>query len=72
LPVNRRPAAFKVFDDAVALLWVAEKHGLEEVVSKLRTQPYRSGNCRGRLKVKTTVRREANRNCGELFGETRE
>jgi len=47
------------FDDGEALLRVAEKHGLEGVVSKRRDAPYKSGACRGWLKVKTMAQREA-------------
>lgn len=51
----------EAFDDGHALLRVAEKHGLEGVVSKRRSAPYSSGSCHGRRKVKTVVWREANR-----------
>jgi bifunctional non-homologous end joining protein LigD len=57
----------EAFDDGEALLRVAEKHGLEGVVSKRRDAPYRSGACRGWRKVKTTVWREANRERWRLF-----
>jgi bifunctional non-homologous end joining protein LigD len=60
----------EAFDDGVAPLRVAEKHGLEGAVSKRRDQPYTSGQCRGWLKIKTTAWRDANRNRGKLFGET--
>jgi hypothetical protein len=36
----------EAFDDGQALLRVAEKHGLEGVVSKRLDAPYRSGACR--------------------------
>jgi bifunctional non-homologous end joining protein LigD len=49
------------FADGQKLLEAAEKHGLEGVVSKRRDAPYRSGECRGWRKVKTTTWREANR-----------
>lgn len=55
------------FNNGEALLRVAEKHGLEGVVSKRRDGPYRSGNCRGWLKIKTDVWREANRERWRLF-----
>jgi ATP-dependent DNA ligase len=45
----------------MSLLRVAEKHGLEGVVSKRRDTQYSSGVCRGWHKVKTTAWREANR-----------
>jgi ATP-dependent DNA ligase len=51
----------------LALLRVAEKHGLEGVVSKRRDAPYRSGACRGWRKVKTMAWREANRERWRLF-----
>jgi bifunctional non-homologous end joining protein LigD len=57
----------EAFDDGQALLRVAEKHGLEGVVSKRRDAPYRSGACRGWRKIKTTAWREANRERWRLF-----
>jgi hypothetical protein len=39
--------ASEAFADDQALLQLAEKHGLEGVVSKRRDAPYRSGACRG-------------------------
>src|SRR5262245_37643393 len=48
----------EAFNDGEALLRVAEKHGLEGVVSKRRDAPYRSGACRGWRKVKTIAWRE--------------
>ena len=45
----------EAFDDGQALLRVAEKHGLEGVVSKRRDAPYRSGACRGWRKVKAAA-----------------
>src|SRR5215467_2559052 len=57
----------EAFDDGEALLRVAEKHGLEGVVSKRRDAPYRSGACRGWRKVKTMAWREVNRERWRLF-----
>jgi bifunctional non-homologous end joining protein LigD len=57
----------EAFDDGLALLRVAEKHGLEGVVSKRRSAPYRSGRCRGWRKVKTAAWREANRERWRAF-----
>jgi len=57
----------EAFDDGEALLRVAEKHGLEGVVSKRLDAPYRSGACRRWRKVKTTAWREANRERWRLF-----
>jgi bifunctional non-homologous end joining protein LigD len=57
----------EAFDDGEALLRVAEKHGLEGLVSKRRDAPYRSGACRGWRKVKTIAWREANRERWRLF-----
>jgi len=57
----------EAFDDGQALLRVAEKHGLEGVVSKRRSAPYRSGRCREWRKVKTVAWREANRGRWRLF-----
>jgi bifunctional non-homologous end joining protein LigD len=59
--------ASESFNDGLALLQVAEKHGLEGVVSKRRDAPYRSGQCRGWRKVKTVAWREANRDRWRLF-----
>jgi len=46
---------------------VAEKRGLEGIVSKRRDAPYRSGECRDWRKVKTVAWREANRERWRLF-----
>jgi len=51
----------EAFDDGQALLEVAERHGLEGVVSKRRLAPYRSGECLDWRKVKTQSWSEANR-----------
>jgi bifunctional non-homologous end joining protein LigD len=59
--------ASESFADGQALLSVAEKHGLEGVVSKRRSAPYRSGACRGWRKIKTAAWREANRERWRLF-----
>ena len=82
LPLERRQARLRAlvrrfdcpvllhseaFDDGQALLRVAEKHGLEGVVSKRRDAPYRSGACRGWRKIKTDAWREANRERWRLF-----
>jgi len=55
------------FEDGLALLGVAEKRGLEGIVSKRRDAPYRSGECRDWRKVKTAAWREANRERWRLF-----
>jgi bifunctional non-homologous end joining protein LigD len=57
-------------DDGHALLEVAERHRLEGVVSKRRSAPYRSGECRDWRKVKTLAWREANRERWRLFERT--
>jgi ATP-dependent DNA ligase len=41
--------------DGLALLRAAEQNRLEGVVSKRRDAPYRSGECRDWLKVKTAA-----------------
>jgi hypothetical protein len=51
----------------VLALGVAEQRGLEGVVASAAT-PYRSGECREWLKVKTTIWREANRKRWRLRG----
>jgi hypothetical protein len=43
------------FEDGMALLRVAEKRGLEGVVSKRRDAPDRSGDCRDWRKIKTAA-----------------
>jgi bifunctional non-homologous end joining protein LigD len=57
----------EAFEDGEALLRVAEKHGLEGVVSKRRNAPYRSGACQRWREVKTMAGREANRERWRLF-----
>jgi bifunctional non-homologous end joining protein LigD len=48
------------FDDGMDLLAAAEGLELEGIVSKRRAAPYRSGNCRDWLKVKTAHWRATN------------
>ena len=55
------------FPDGAKLLASAERLGLEGVVSKRRSAPYRSGECRNWRKVKTAAWREANRERWRLF-----
>jgi bifunctional non-homologous end joining protein LigD len=55
------------FDDGQKLLEAAEQHSLEGVVSKRRDAPYRSGECRDWMKVKTVAWRQANRERWRLF-----
>jgi bifunctional non-homologous end joining protein LigD len=55
------------FADPAKLLSVAEKMGLEGVVSKRKDQPYRSSNRSDWLKVKTPSWREANKARFEQF-----
>jgi len=50
---------------------VAERMGLEGIVSKRRQSAYRSGPTRDWIKVKTAVWREANRDRGEMFAKNR-
>jgi len=52
----------ETFSDPVKLLAVAEKRGLEGIVSKLSRQPYRSGKNPGWVNVKCVAWREANKN----------
>ena len=49
----------EAFDDGPKLLQAAERHGLEGIVSKRRDSPYRSGECRDWVKVKTDAWRVA-------------
>src|SRR6478735_3426327 len=48
----------EAFDDGAKLLATAERMRLEGIVSKRRTAPYRSGECRDWRKVKTAAWRE--------------
>jgi bifunctional non-homologous end joining protein LigD len=57
----------EAFPDPVKLLAAANKAGLEGIVSKLGSQPYRSGKNDGWVKVKCSAWREANRNRWEMF-----
>src|SRR5262245_16098705 len=59
------------FEDGPALLRVAEKRGLEGIVSKRRAAPYRSGECGDWRKVKTPAWREVNRERWRLFESKR-
>jgi ATP-dependent DNA ligase len=52
------------------LLEAAERHGLEGIVSKRRAAPYRSGESRDWVKVKTAAWREANRERWRMFERT--
>jgi bifunctional non-homologous end joining protein LigD len=60
------------FPDPVKLLKVAEKMGLEGVISKRRTSPYLSGTRCGWIKVKTASWRETNKDRGELFHRSKQ
>jgi bifunctional non-homologous end joining protein LigD len=55
------------FTDPVKLLDAADKMGLEGVVSKRRTAPYRSGTRSGWVKVKSATWRAADKDQGEVF-----
>jgi bifunctional non-homologous end joining protein LigD len=55
------------FDDGPKLLDVAERHGLEGIVSKRARSAYRSGPSRDWVKIKTAGWREANRERWRLF-----
>jgi bifunctional non-homologous end joining protein LigD len=55
------------FTDPVKLLAATDKMGLEGVVSKRRTAPYRSGTRSGWVKVKSAAWRAANKDRWELF-----
>jgi bifunctional non-homologous end joining protein LigD len=55
------------FDEGQAVLRVAERRGLEGIVSKRRDAPYRSGESRDWRKVKTAAWREANKERWRLF-----
>jgi bifunctional non-homologous end joining protein LigD len=51
----------ETFDDGVNLLTAVERQGLEGIVSKRRDAPYRSGESRDWVKVKTAAWRATNR-----------
>ena len=55
------------FDDGQKLLEVVEQLGLEGVVSKRQSTPYRSGERGDWVKVKTAAGREPNRERKRLF-----
>ena len=57
----------ETFPNPTKLLKVANAAGLEGIVSKLRSQPYRSGRNPGWIKVKCRAWREANRDRREMF-----
>ena len=57
------------FADPVKLLQVAETMGLEGVVSKRKSAPYRSWPRADWVKVKTKAWREANADRGEMFNK---
>jgi bifunctional non-homologous end joining protein LigD len=59
--------AIEHFDDGERLLTIAEKLGLEGVVSKRRSEPYRSGRQPCWTKVKCPTWREKNRERWRLF-----
>jgi bifunctional non-homologous end joining protein LigD len=61
----------EAFDDGARLLEECNGRGLEGVVAKHRASVYRSGRSTSWVKVKCPAWREANRNRGELFGESR-
>jgi bifunctional non-homologous end joining protein LigD len=57
------------FPDPVRLLEVAEGLGLEGIVSKKASQPYRSGRDLTWIKVKTEAWRKANADRHDLFAK---
>ncbi len=59
------------FEDGEKLLAVAEKMGLEGIVSKKADQPYVSGKNSGWIKAKTSVWRAANKDRFELFDKSK-
>ena len=59
------------FEEAEKLLAVAEKMGLEGIVSKKADQSYVPGKNLGWIKVKTSTWREANKNRFELFDKSK-
>jgi len=59
------------FEEGERLFAECAARGLEGVVAKHKNSIYRSGPSTSWVKVKCPAWREANRNRGELFGETR-
>ena len=55
------------FDDPMKLLATVDKMGLEGVISKRRSAPYRSGTQKDWVKVKSKAWREANQDRSELL-----
>ena len=55
------------FDDATALMQIAEFAGLEGIVSKRKGSPYRAGPSRLWIKTKTRAWRQANLDRWKLF-----
>ena len=61
----------ETFEEGDRLLEQCDVRGLEGVVAKHRASIYRSGRSTSWVKVKCPAWREANRNRGELFGQSR-
>ena len=61
----------EAFTNGEGLLLECGSRGLEGVVAKHRASIYRSGRSVSWVKVKCPAWREANRNRGELFGESK-
>jgi ATP-dependent DNA ligase len=59
------------FPDGAKLLASVERLQLEGILSKRRSSPYRSGECRDWRKIKTAAWREANRSGGGCLSEAR-
>jgi bifunctional non-homologous end joining protein LigD len=57
----------EAFDDGEELLKAADQLGLEGIVSKRRSLPYRSGPGRDWRKIKTAAWKAANRERWRLF-----
>jgi bifunctional non-homologous end joining protein LigD len=62
-----RPHYSEAFADGERLLAECDKRGLEGIVSKRRSSPYRSGKQASWIKVKCQAWREANRDRHKLF-----
>jgi bifunctional non-homologous end joining protein LigD len=62
----------ETFEEGDRLLAECDGRGLEGVVAKHRASIYRSGRATSWVKAKCPPWREANRNRGDLFGETRD
>jgi bifunctional non-homologous end joining protein LigD len=70
--LERRLRVSESFDDGIELLKVADRMGLEGIVSNRLDAPYRSGRRAEWIKVNSASWREANRERRRLFERARQ